>query len=73
MKKLRYLLLGGLIFLLIFLTAGCRTSYWEWSGDMANQSGNHVRPFNPGDRAQRNDAIRPSVFFPRERETLTRR
>jgi hypothetical protein len=64
MKRRRYLLLGGLIFVLAFLATGCRTSYWEWSGAMANQSGSHVQPFNPGDQAQRTDAIRPAAWIP---------
>ena len=62
MKKWRYLLLGVLIGLLTFLTAGCRTSYWEWSGTMSNESGSHVQPFNPDDQAQRSNAITFSTW-----------
>jgi hypothetical protein len=62
MKKRKYLLLGGLICLLAFLATGCRTSYWEWAGDMANQSGTHVQPFNPDDQAQRTNSIRPTTW-----------
>jgi hypothetical protein len=61
MKKWRYVLLGALICLLIFLALGCRTSYWEWNDAMTNQSGSHVEPFNPDDQAQRSDAVRPST------------
>lgn len=73
MTKWRYLLWGALAGSLILLASGCRTSYWEWSGDMTNQSGAHVQPFNPGDQAQRNDSVRPSVFLPIEGETPIRR
>jgi hypothetical protein len=64
MKKTKYLLLGGVIALLAFLATGCRTSYWEWNGVMANQSGTHVQPFNPDDEAQRTNAVRPAVWTP---------
>ena len=58
------MLMGGLMFLLAFSATGCRTSYWEWSGAMANQSGTHVQPFNPDDQAQRTNAIRPVAWIP---------
>ena len=71
MMKWKCLLWGAIIGSLVFLAAGCRTSYWEWSGSMANQSGSHVQPFNPGDSAQQNDAVRPYAFLPLERRMVS--
>jgi hypothetical protein len=56
--KRKHLLLIGLICLLTFISAGCRTSYYEWTGDMSNQTGPHIAPFNPQNEAQGSQAIR---------------
>lgn len=61
MAKRKYLLLTGILCLLALLSASCRTSYWEWTGDMSNANGSHVQPFNPQNQAQGSQSIRPSA------------
>jgi len=63
MTKGRYLLLGGLICLLALLSAGCETSFPEWSGSMPNENGRHVQPQNP-DAQNDNQVIKPAGSAP---------
>lgn len=66
MKK--WLLLAGVLFPLVLFAAGCRTSYWEWSGSMANQSGAHVQPFNPNAQARNSQPVSRSPWSPGKTE-----
>lgn len=54
----RLLLTGALICLLAFLSAGCATSFSEWSGEMPNETGRHVSPYNVDHQEENNEAIR---------------
>lgn len=64
MKK-RFLLIGALILLLAFLAAGCATSFQEWSGEMPNETGAHVKGYDYDQTDQQtNQAIRPLGLTP---------
>ncbi|MGH9377188.1 MAG: hypothetical protein ACRD1I_00180 [Terriglobia bacterium] len=64
MTKGRYLLIGALICLLAFLSAGCETMNPEWSGNMPNENGRHVQPQDLDAPSQNNsDAIRPLALM----------
>lgn len=63
--KRRFLLIAALIFLLAFLAAGCMTSFQEWSGEMPNETGPHVKAYDYNQTNQQaNPAIRPLGFMP---------
>jgi len=58
---IRYLLIGILLCLVAFLAAGCGTSFAEWSGNMSNENGRHVKPFNVNrDQNDNGEAVRPA-------------
>lgn len=64
MKK-RFLFIAALIFLLAFLAAGCDTSFQEWSGNMPNETGAHVKGYDyEQTNQQNNQAIRPLGLTP---------
>lgn len=51
----RHLVTAGVICLAVLLLAGCATSFEEWSGNMSNETGRHVKPYDenqPGDGSQ---------------------
>ena len=59
MIKDKRLLIGILICLVMFLSAGCETSFPEWSGEMPNETGSHVKPDNVNEPVYNNPAIKP--------------
>ena len=61
--KKKHFLLGALICLLILFSMACETSFPEWSGQMANESGTHQSPENVNQKAAdapNNQAIKPA-------------
>ena len=48
--KSKFPLVGTMILLLAFFSAGCTTTFEEWSGNMTNErSSTHVKAFQPGE------------------------
>lgn len=66
----RRLLIGSMIFLCASFAAGCTTTFWEYSGRMANEgSNNHVKPYEGASTGStgNTEAVRPAVRIPSSR------
>ena len=58
----RHLLIGAVILLLLFLSAGCTTTFEEWSGNMANESSStHVMPYTGEENSSELTSQQPTI------------
>ncbi len=70
MDKWRLWLRYALIFLLVLFAFGCETMNPEWSGNMPNESGRHVKPYRTSSERNGGEAIRPSQIHAAFRKGL---
>lgn len=59
----RHLLVVGLISVLMLLLAGCTTSFEEWSGNMSNETGRHVKAYDENQPDDNSQAIQPTLWL----------
>ncbi|MDE3179097.1 MAG: hypothetical protein KGM47_05490 [Acidobacteriota bacterium] len=50
-----------LLCMLAALLAGCATSFQEWSGEMPNETGPHVKPYDVNQQENNNESVQPVV------------
>lgn len=57
----RRVVAATLLFLMTLLLAGCTTSSAEWSGQMPNENGTHVRPYDVNQDEANAKTINPII------------